>query len=135
MIHRVLRVLDWVVDFVFAVKGYDEEAILVFLYEFDASYSVMRRARKIMESGKNRGFTFANPVLKRAIVVVGPTTSGKEFIDSLVHEVHHLAVAIGKSIGYDLESEGPAYISGDAARALAHTICELGCDKCRQSHD
>ena len=131
MIHRVLKIGEWIVDFVFAVKGYDEEAILVFLYEFDASYSVMRRAKRIMESNKpNRGFTFANPILKRAIVVVGPTTSGKEFIDSLVHEVHHLAVAIGKSIGYDLEGEGPAYLSGDSARALAETICELGCDKC-----
>lgn len=132
MKHRVLKIGRWVVDFLFVTKYYDEEAVLAFLYEFNASYDVMERARRIMESGRmNRGFTFANQNMRRALVVVGPTSSGEEFIDSLVHEVHHLAVAIGKSIGYDLESEGPAYISGDAARALAHTICELGCNKCR----
>lgn len=135
MKHRVLKIGGWIVDFVFATEKYDEEAILAFLYEFDASYSVMIRAKHIMESKRmNRGFTFANPELKRGLIVIGPTTSGDEFIDSLVHEVHHLAVAIGKSIGYDLDGEGPAYLSGDAARALAHTICDLGCSKCNHKN-
>ena len=48
---------------------------------------------------------------------------------SFVHEVHHLAVAIADSLGYDLESEAHAYIAGDAALALAKTICELGCSR------
>ena len=131
MIHRVLKIGHWVIDFVFVTKVYDEEAILAFLYEFDASYSVMRRAYKIMKGNKpNRGFTFANPDLRRALVVVGPTSSGKEFTNTLSHELHHLAVAIAKSIGYDLEGEGPAYIQGDATMALIETICELGCEKC-----
>lgn len=132
MIHRVLVIGHWMVDFVFATKGYDEEAILAFLYEFDASYNVMLRAKRIMESNKkNRGFTFANQDLKRALVVIGPTTSGKEFLNSLSHETHHLAVAIAKSIGYDLDGEGPAYLTGDTTMALFETICELGCEKCR----
>ena len=136
MVHRVLRIFDWIVDFLFVTKYYDEEAILAMLYDFNASYSVIKRAREIMEENKlNRAFTFANPEIKRALVVIGPASSGDEWIDSFVHEVHHLAVAIGKSIGYNLDGEGPAYLSGDSARALAKTICEMGCNKCRQSHD
>ena len=30
----------------------------------------------------------------------------------------------------DLESESPAYIAGDSARALADVVCELGCRHC-----
>lgn len=121
------------IDFLFVTEKYDEEAILAFLYEFDASYSVMIRAKHIMESGrKNRGFTFANPELKRALVVVGPSTSGKQFTNTLAHELHHLAVAIAKSIGYDLNSEAPAYIAGDATQALIEVVCKLGCgDRCK----
>lgn len=70
--------------------------------------------------------------MRKALVVIGPTTSGKEFQDSLIHEIHHLAVAIAKSLGVNLEGETPAYISGDSARELAGIVCELGCDQCRQ---
>ena len=135
MIHRVLRIGDWVVDFVFVVKKYDEEAILAFMYEFDASYSVMIRAKHIMESNElNRAFTFANPEIKRALIVIGPTSSGDEFANSISHEIHHLAVVIAKSIGYDLDGESPAYLAGDTTMALIKTICELGCNKCNHNN-
>ena len=71
-------------------------------------------------------------VLRKALVVIGPTSSGKEFVDTLTHEIHHVAVAIAKSLGVDLEGETPAYLSGDSARELAGIVCELGCDQCRQ---
>lgn len=128
MVHRVLKIGTWVIDFIFAHDGYDEEGVLSCLYEIDASLEVMRRAYRVMESGKpNRGFTFSNPQLHRSVVVVGPTTSGKQFINTFVHEVRHLADAIAKSIGYELDAEGPAYISGDSAMALADIVCRLGC--------
>lgn len=86
-----------------------------------------------MESGRmNRGFTFANPDMRRAVVVVGPTTNGKQFLNTFTHELRHLADAIAKSIGYDLDAEEPAYLTGDTTMALAETICELGCSGCRK---
>ncbi len=42
-----------------------------------------------------------------------------------------LAVAIASELGIDLESETPAYLAGDSARALAEVVCVLGCDHCR----
>ena len=119
-------------DILFVVDKYDEEGILAYLFDHDASYDVMIRARKIMQRGRmNRGFTFANPELKTALVVIGPTTSGKQFVNTLSHEIRHLADAIAKSIGYRLDGEGAAYLTGDTTMALIETICELGCDKCR----
>ena len=134
MIRRELIVGSWQVDFFFSVEDepYDSDTLLRRLYDFGAPIKVLRRAYDIMEENKeNTGFTFANPFDKIAIVAIGPTTSGEEFVDTLVHEIHHLAVAIASELGIDLESEAPAYISGDTARALAGAVCELGCERCR----
>jgi len=92
----------------------------------------MRRAVSIIESGRyNRGFTFANPERMRALVVIGPTTSGKQFLNTFTHELRHLADAIARSLGHDLNEEAPAYLTGDATMALAEAVCELGCkDRC-----
>lgn len=133
MLHRVLGIGHWVIDFLFAKDRYDEDGVLACLYEIDTPYEKMQRAVRIMESKRyNRGFTYANPELRRAVVVIGPTTSGKQFVNSFVHEVRHVADAIAESIGYNLGDEGPAYLSGDAAMELADVVCRLGCDHCRE---
>lgn len=133
MIHRVIPIGRWVVDFVFATKRYDIDGILSCLYDADAPRWVMENAVDLMSEGKpNTGFTYTNPEIHRAVVAIGPTTSNAEFIDTLVHEVHHLAVAIASDLGIDLESETPAYVAGDAARSLAEVLCELGCPHCHE---
>lgn len=93
--------------------------------------SMSNKAKNDKGSILNCGFTFTNQEMKRALVVIGPSSSGSQFLDTLTHEIHHLAVAIADSLGHDLESEVPAYISGDAALSLAKTICEFGCPHCR----
>ena len=133
MIHRALNIGRWVVDFLFATEDYDADGVLACLYDIGAPEDVMERAERIMESGRyNRGFTFSNPDVKRAVCVIGPTTSGRQFQNSFVHELRHVANAIAKTLGYDLDAEGPAYLSGDTAMALAEVVCALGCDHCRQ---
>lgn len=132
MIGRVLNIGHWVIDFLFAVKGYDAPGVVACLHDCDAPPEVIRRAREIMERrDPDCGFTFSNPDTLRAVCVVGPTSSGGEFINTFVHEARHVADAIARSIGYELDGEFPAYVSGDAAMALAEVICELGCERCR----
>ena len=148
MLRRVLRIGRWVVDFIFAPRGYDIDGILACLYDCGASGSVMHKAEDLMlgcemdyasdgpdglmyECGLNQGFTFSNSAIERAVVVIGPTTSGAEFLDTVTHEIHHLAVAITNHLGFDLTSESPAYLSGDTMRELADIVCSLGCDHCR----
>jgi len=126
-----LKIGRWQVEFYFAVDGYDIDVLLDRLFDFGAGASTMRQALDLMDSGGlNTGFTFSNPYDRVAVVAIGPTSSAEEFIDSLVHEVHHLAVAIAESLGVDLESETPAYMAGDSARALADLVCSLGCRHC-----
>ena len=129
MIHKVLRIGSWTVDFLFTVKRYDIDGILACLVNADEPKSILKEAEELMLSCKyNCGFTYTNSLRHEAVILIGPTSSGEEFIDSLVHEIHHLAVAIAADLDIDLESETPAYIAGDAARELAHVVCQLGCE-------
>ena len=136
MIHRVLYVGRWCVDFLFASEHYDTEEVLSYMYELNAPFSVMSRVREILDDdAKNTGFTYADPELMDALVVIGPASSGAEFIDTLTHEIHHLAVIVADNLGIDLESETPAYLSGDSVRELADIVCKLGCDHCNPYKD
>lgn len=133
MTHRALRIGRWTVDFLFAGSKYDIEGIVACLLDAGAPDWVVDDAVSLMEDGElNTGFLYSNRDELRAIGVIGPTTSGAEFIDTLVHEVHHLAVAVASVLGVDLEGETPAYIAGDAMRAFADEVCRLGCDHCRE---
>ena len=115
-------------DFLFATKRYDIDGVLACLYDAYAPDDIMEQAEELMESCRyNCGFTYTNQNKRRAVVLIGPTTSGDEFQNTFVHEVRHLADAIAKSLGVPLDSERPAYISGDTAKALTEVICELGC--------
>lgn len=131
MIQRELRLGRWHVEFYFCPDGYDMDYLLDRMWDFGAPLYRLEQALDLMEhGGRNTGFTFNNPLERIALVVVGPTTSGKEFQNTLVHELRHLADAIALSLGVELHTETPAYISGDSVMALADIICKLGCERC-----
>lgn len=131
MERRFLKIGRWRVDFLFCTEGYRSEEILPLLSYMEASEEVIDITKDIIEQDiLNTGFTYSNARIYRALVVIGPVSSGEEFIDTLVHELHHLAVAIASNLGIDLESETPAYLAGDAARDLVDLICMLGCSRC-----
>ena len=136
MIHKVLRISDWVVDVLIADDRYDIDGVVSCMYEIDASIKWIYRAYEIMRSGElNQAFTYSNPDRKRAVVIIGPASSGKEFQDSIAHEIHHLAVHIASAEGINLEGESPAYLAGDSVRELAGIICEMGCPHCNPESD
>lgn len=131
MIRRELHIGRWDVEFLFVTDEYDVDGIAAMLYDAGASEMVLTQAEDLMwMCDYNCGFTFANEQERKAVIVIGPTTTGAEFIDTLVHEVHHLAVAIARSLDIDLEAETPAYLAGDTARELAEVVCDLGCSHC-----
>ena len=133
MIKRTLKIGRWIADILFAPNGYDIEGVLACLYDAYAPERIMRQAEELMLGCEyNCGFTYSNAERKRAVVLIGPTSSGAEFLDTMSHEVHHLAVAIAAGLGVDLEGETPAYMAGDSVRSLADVICELGCSRCNK---
>lgn len=83
----------------------------------------------------NTVFSFYGVRAKEAVVVIGPTSSGKEFINTLCHEVYHVAVAIAEGLGVSLSGENPAYITGESMMELAQIVCKLGCQKCNRQNE
>ena len=141
MIRRALIIGKWVVDFLFCIDKYDIDGVLACLYDAGAPKRVLRQAEDLMLScDYDCGFTYSqvqrfdyiNRERHRAVVLIGPTSSGSEFLDTFVHEFVHLAIAISSELGVDLEVETPAYIAGDAARDFADVVCRLGCSHCRE---
>lgn len=131
MRHRVLYIGRWTVDFFFADDSYDIKEVLSFLYDMGFSYNLILRCKDLMEANcLNTGFTCTDSEMMNAVVVIGPASSGKEFIDTLVHEIQHVAASIADNLGVDLHGEIPAYIAGDSARELADLVCSMGCDCC-----
>lgn len=131
MIRRDLKIGRWNVEFYFAVDGYDSDELFERLFDLGAGSKTMNRALDLMNDGKtNTGFTFTNQYDHVALVAIGPVSSSKEFINTLTHEVYHLAVAIASELGVDLEGESPAYLVGDSMNELADVICRLGCPSC-----
>jgi hypothetical protein len=139
MIHRVLKIGRWVVDFLFATDRYDIAGIFGCLHDAKApdwvieeAYDLIARCDKdcgFTYSRQERSYSFANPDNHRAVVLIGPTSSGKEFLNTLAHEIHHLTVRIAESLGVDLSGEEPAYLAGDTMMAFADVVCKLGCRK------
>ena len=133
MIERELNIGRWHADFLFAEEDYDDELVLTRLYDVDAPLYIMQDVNRNMDKGDlNAGFTFTNPEMKEAVVVVGPTSSGAEFQNTLVHELYHLAAAIADELGVAIDSEVPAYIAGDLALEFMDVVCELGCVHCNK---
>lgn len=131
MVRRVLKIGHWVVDFLFADRKYDINGVLSCLWDAYAPSDVLYNAEELMLSCKyNCGFTYTNPQKKRAVMLIGPTTSGDEFLNTISHEVRHLADGIAKSLGIELDSESPAYLTGDTVKELAEVICRFGCRNC-----
>lgn len=129
MIHRVMKIGRWVVDFLFAYDEYDIDGVLACLYDAKAPSKILARAKSIMtDNYPDAGFTFSNREIKRAVVVIGPATSGKEFVNTIAHEIHHLAVEIADTLGVNLDGETPAYLAGDTLAEFMDIICRFGCE-------
>ena len=135
MVRHALLIGRWAIDFLFAEDDYNVEEIIDGLQECGAPSDIIDRVVSLVNSGRNNtGFTYTDSNIYRALVVIGPTTSGSEFVNTLVHELYHLAVVIASNLGIDLESESPAYLIGDAAESLFSFICKMGCSDCRDAN-
>lgn len=130
MIHRTLLIGQWSVDVFINDNGdrTDFGPVTDCLFKMGASDSVIEKAERMMDSGRpNEAFTCS--MGNHSCIYIGQTTSGEEFINSLIHELRHLIDHIANHYGIT-DGETVGYMSGDAAMLLAKDICELGCPRC-----
>jgi hypothetical protein len=131
MTHRTIHIRGWRVD-VFIEDGYHPDMVMECLEEMDAPNDILEKAHGlIVENKPNQAFTYSNG--RRTCIYIGWTTSGEEFLNSLVHEIRHLVDHIAAFYGLE-NNEAVGYLSGDAALLLAEDICEHGCVHCRKEY-
>lgn len=133
MISLILEIPEysWTLSFHFAVTCYHAETIMDELRGLGCPRHILARAHKLMGSCQmDTGLTYSDPQKRTSVVVVGLTTDGAEFINSLEHEIRHAVDDITLADSY-FDKEGIAYLTGEINRALYPHIHKLLCDECR----
>jgi hypothetical protein len=129
MTHRTIHIRGWRVDVFISDERWPYlDEVVGCLKSIGADAGIIDKAVDAMGSGEpNRAFTFSNG--GRTCIWIGWTTSGSEFINSMIHEIRHLVDHIAAYYGIE-NNEAVGYMSGDAAFALAEDICMHGCPCC-----
>ena len=79
------------------------------------------------------GATVRRPSDRRLCLTwVGPQTDGTEWVNTTVHEIVHVAIAVSADAGIDPYTETFAYLVGDITEQVSDLICLLSCDHCRE---
>jgi hypothetical protein len=121
IVHLNVKGRPWTVAFFLPVTGVHVQEILYTLRMIGCSEENLATAQTNLMSGQfNNGLTFSND--RVSVCVWAVATSPPQYLNLIVHELHHLSVHIAKENGMDLEDEEVCYINGDMAMQLYDLI-------------
>lgn len=66
----------------------------------------------------NTGFIFSNLDINISLIVIGESTSNKEFINTIVHEANHLQSHIATKYNIDEKGEEVCYLIGEIVERM-----------------
>lgn len=133
MISRKVRIPGWTILFLFSFDRYDMESIHDALVWAEAPDSIIDNVSENVYAGNlNEGFTFSEPSLRRTVFATSKATSGPEMLNTIVHEIVHIAQHISQENGIDPLSEEMAYLCGDIASSVSDIVCSLSCPHCNK---
>lgn len=130
--HLHLDRYGWTAEMFYAVRCYHTAEIVSRMRRLDIRETDISRAADNMDCGRfNGGLTFTNYPLRRSVMVVGITSTPAQFLNTLVHEIHHLTAHICEASGIDPTSEEAATLAGDIAEQTYEKVNPLLCEHCR----
>ena len=110
---------QWKVYVYYDTTPYDTDELIHKLYSLGCSEDSILRTRKQLLGGEyNNGFTYTNRALKRSVVSLGRSSDFTQFLNSFVHELHHLSTHIAQANGIPLDGEDVCYLSGSIAQKM-----------------
>lgn len=131
MITREVHIRHWTILFLFSFDEYDMESIYDALVWAEAPESIIENVSENVYAGRlNEGFTYSEPSLRRTVAATGKAATGPEMLNTIVHEIVHIAQHISIEDGIDPLSEEVAYLCGDISSTVADIVCRLSCPKC-----
>lgn len=124
------RAGGWLVTAYYAVTHYEVDEILHTLAEAGADDKSLERAYDNLSSGNlNTGLCYSGK--GESVLVISCASSPAQFLNSLVHELHHLASHIASALGYDHKGEETCYIAGETAEKIYKVASKFLCEHCR----
>jgi len=109
----------WKVYVYYNTTPYDTDELTHKLYSLGCSEdSILRACKQLLGGEYNNGFTYTNRVLKRSVVSLGRSSDFPQFLNSFVHELHHLSTHIAQANGIRLDGEEICYLSGSIAQKM-----------------
>lgn len=110
---------QWKVYVYYDTTPNDTEEVLRKLYDLECSEDGILNTRKqLLEGNYNNGFTYSNRILRQSVVSLGRSSSFAQFLNSFVHELHHLSTHIAQSYNIPLDGENVCYLSGGIAQKI-----------------
>ena len=132
MIIRRILIEEWCCTFFFFYCQDDLYDILQSLETCLAPEWIQNEVvDNILSEFPNEGFAFADAESKCAVIGMGFSDSGDEFLNTFTHELRHLVDDIAYAEGIPLRGEGVAYLTGNITLGVADVVCKYSCNKCR----
>lgn len=124
------RAGGWKVTCYYAVTHYEIDEILQTMGRAGADDKSLKKAYNNLSSGNlNTGLCYSGD--GESVLVISCASSPAQFLNSLVHELHHLASHIASALGYDQKGEEACYISGETAEQMYPVVSHYLCENCR----
>lgn len=124
------RADGWKITCYYAVTHYEVEEILQTMERAGADDESLERAYDNLSSGNlNTGLCYSGK--GESVLVISCASSPAQFLNSLVHELHHLASHIASALGYDQKGEEACYIAGETAEKMYKVASKFLCEHCR----
>ena len=124
------RADGWKITCCYAVTHYEVEEILQTMERAGADDESLERAYENLSSGNlNTGLCYSGD--GESVLVISCASSPAQFLNSLVHEIHHLASHIASALGYNQKGEDACYIAGETAGRMYKVVNKFLCEHCR----
>lgn len=130
----VLGKYDWEVMVFYAVDCYYANEIIAAMKRIGCSREKLRVAYENIASCKlDTGVTYSNYTKRKSVMVIGMTSSAREFMNSFDHERKHLEAHIAKAEGIDPWGEEICYLSGEIGERMFPVAKRFLCEHCRKN--
>ena len=135
MIRRDIHIdqYDWIVHVYLHVTCYRTKEIIRRLKGIGCPMDKLHEAYdNMMSCSLDTGLTYSNYERRESVMVIGPTSSYREFANSLLHETRHLTDHVCLAMGMEIGEDPIAYLAGYIGSALADEIRLFVCDCCHE---
>lgn len=124
---------DWILKIYYIISGYSIEDILFDLNDLGCSNEDIDETIDMLQSGDyDIAVTHSNIYERKSVVIICPSSSAREFLDTLTHEVGHISMHISIADSINPLSEEVQYIAGYIAKQAFEVCHKFLCDECRE---